>query len=216
MLDKKRYKDTLTAGVIMAVVFMIWSALVMINSNLIQEFDKAIINLICNKNAVQIACFRKLTVIGNTSTIVAITAIIFIVLLIRKRVAPALFLALTMAITNGFSWVLKHIVQRARPSVHHLVFADGFSYPSGHSVGSMTLCLILLIFTFLWLKNKAAKTILTIIWIFIPLFIGYTRMYLHVHYPSDVFGGWIEGITFVLLAYALYTRFYLNKKKNEI
>lgn len=212
MLNKKQHTDTLVAGIIMAIVFMIWSALVTANSHFIQAFDNSIVKIISNHNPTEINLFRHLTVIGNTSTIVVITVIIFIVLMLRRRFAPAIFLALTMAITNGFSWCLKHIVQRARPSVHHLIYADGFSYPSGHSVGSMTLCLILLIFTFLWLKSKAAKTVLTIVWLFIPLFIGYTRMYLHVHYPSDVFGGWIEGITFVLLAYALYTRFYLNRK----
>jgi undecaprenyl-diphosphatase len=210
--EHKHYTDTLLAGVIMAIVFIIWSAMVTLNASFITNFDQAVVKIVANHNPTEIQLFRHLTVIGNTSTIVVITVIIFIVLLWRKRVAAALFLALTMAVTNGFSWCLKHIVQRSRPAVHHLIYADGFSYPSGHSVGSMTLCLILLIFTFLWLKNKTAKTVLTLVWLFIPLFIGYTRMYLHVHFPSDVVGGWLEGITFVLLAYALYTRFYLNRQ----
>ena len=124
-----------------------------------------------------------------------------------------------MICANGFNWILKHVVQRARPSVHHLVYADGYSFPSGHSVGSAALFGILIVLTILLVKSKAWKTILIIIWVLFPLLIGYTRIFLHVHYPSDVVGGWLEGITFVLIGYSFLYHFYIeteifNKEHN--
>lgn len=69
---------------------------------------------------------------------------------------------------------------------------------------------VLIILTILLVKNKFWKTLLIIIWTLFPLLIGYTRIFVHVHYPSDVFGGWIEGITFVLLGYSFLYHFYIE------
>ena len=91
------------------------------------------------------------------------------------------------------------------------VFADGYSFPSGHSVGSATFFGILIILTILLVKNKFWRTTLIIIWIIFPLFIGYTRIFCHVHYPSDVVGGWLEGTTFVLLGFSVLYHSYLKK-----
>ena len=120
-----------------------------------------------------------------------------------------------MICANGYNWIIKHAVQRHRPTVHHLVYADGYSFPSGHSVGSAALFGVLIILTILLVKSKFWKTLLIIIWALFPILIGYTRIFVHVHYPSDVFGGWIEGITFVLLGYSFLYHFYIEPKMME-
>lgn len=86
-------------------------------------------------------------------------------------------------------------------------------------MGSAALFGILIVLTILLVKSKAWKTILIIIWVLFPLLIGYTRIFLHVHYPSDVVGGWLEGITFVLIGYSFLYHFYIeteifNKEHN--
>ena len=187
---KKKYNnlaihDTLIPGFIFLILYVIWALLVI----------------------------YKLTVIGNTSTLTIATIILFIGLLITKRFAYAFFSAGLMICANGYNWITKHAVERHRPLVHHLVFADGYSFPSGHSVGSATFFGILIVLTILLVKNKTWRTILIIIWSIFPLFIGYTRIFCHVHYPSDVIGGWLEGTTFVLLGFSVLYHLYLKKNK---
>lgn len=205
-------RDTLIPAVIFTIIYSAWALLVSSNSSFIHLFDKTVIDLVCNTNSTNIAFAKAFTNLGNTSTIVVETIILFIILITFKQYPYAWFTAGTMAAANGFNWVLKHAIARHRPLVHHLVYADGYSFPSGHSVGSAALFGILIILTILLVRSKILKSILNIIWILFPLTIGYTRIFVHVHYPSDVFGGWLEGITFVLIGYSFLYHFYIEPK----
>ncbi|RVU70604.1 phosphatase PAP2 family protein [Lactobacillus xujianguonis] len=216
MINTKRPpRDTLWAGAIFTLIYAAWAVLVSSNAEFIQNFDKTIINLVCNNDPANVAFAKTFTNLGNTSTILIETIILFIILIVFKQYPYAWFTAGTMIAANGYNWVIKHAVERARPAVHHLVYADGFSFPSGHSVGSAALFGILIVLTILLIKNKFWKTLLIIIWALFPLLIGYTRIFVHVHYPSDVFGGWLEGITFVLLGYSFLYHYYIEVKLME-
>lgn len=216
MINTKRPpRDTLIPAGIFAIIYAVWICLVASSSPIIHAFDKAVIGVVYNNNANTIAFAKIFTNLGNTSTIVVETIILFIILLVFKQYAYAWFTAGVMIAANGFNWVLKHLVQRPRPTVKHLVYADGYSFPSGHSVGSAALFGILIILTLLIIKSKAWKTILIIIWALFPIVIGYTRIFLHVHYPSDVLGGWLGGITFVLIGYSFLYHFYVEPEVRD-
>ena len=197
------------------VIYAAWAVLVSTSSQFIHSFDNAVIDIVCNTNPTNVAFAKTFTNLGNTSVITIETIILFIILIVFKQYAYAFFTAGVMICANGYNWIIKHAVERHRPLVHHLVYADGYSFPSGHSVGSAALCGVLIVLTILLIKSKFWKTLLIIIWTLFPLMIGYTRIFVHVHYPSDVFGGWIEGITFVLLGYAFLYHFYVEPKMME-
>ncbi len=205
-------KDTLIPGAIFVVIYAAWAILVSSSSQFIHSFDNAVINVVCNTNPTNVAFAKTFTNLGNTNVITIETIILFIILIVFKQYAYAFFTAGVMICANGYNWIIKHAVQRHRPLVHHLVYADGYSFPSGHSVGSAALFGVLIILTILLVKSKFWKTLLIIIWALFPLMIGYTRIFVHVHYPSDVFGGWIEGIAFVLLGYSFLYHFYIEPK----
>lgn len=205
-------KDTLIPGAIFVVIYAAWAILVSSSSQFIHSFDNAVINVVYNTNPANVAFAKTFTNLGNTNVITIETIILFIILIVFKQYAYAFFTAGVMICANGYNWIIKHAVQRHRPLVHHLVYADGYSFPSGHSVGSAALFGVLIILTILLVKSKFWKTLLIIIWALFPLMIGYTRIFVHVHYPSDVFGGWIEGITFVLLGYSFLYHFYIEPK----
>ena len=196
---KKKYNnltihDTLIPGFIFLILYVIWALLVIYKNPFIHSFDQTIIHLLSNNNPTNVAIATKLTVIGNTSTLTIATIILFICLLIAKRFAYAFFSASLMICANGYNWITKHAVERHRPLVHHFFG-------------------ILIVLTILLVKNKSWRTILIIIWSIFPLFIGYTRIFCHVHYPSDVIGGWLEGTTFVLLGFSVLYHLYLKKNK---
>ena len=211
----KKHHDPLAIGIIIAIIFALWAFCVITNQSIIKTFDQNIINIICNTNKTNLQIARSLTVLGNTSTIVVEAVIIFILLIILKKYPLAIFEAGVMICGNACNWIIKNLVRRQRPSAHHLVYADGFSFPSGHSLGSMTLFGCLFIITLLLVKNKKLKIVLNTLWVLFPLTIGYTRIYLHVHYPSDVFGGWLEGLAFVLIGYSILLRVYINNHPHQ-
>lgn len=208
-------RGSLIPAFIFVVIYAAWAVLVSTSSQFIHSFDNAVIDIVCNTNPTNVAFAKTFTNLGNTSVITIETIILFIILIVFKQYAYAFFTAGVMICANGYNWIIKHAVERHRPLVHHLVYADGYSFPSGHSVGSAALCGVLIVLTILLIKSKFWKTLLIIIWTLFPLMIGYTRIFVHVHYPSDVFGGWIEGITFVLLGYAFLYHFYVEPKMME-
>ena len=208
-------RDTLIPGAIFVVIYAAWAILVSSSSQFIHSFDNAVISMVCNTNPANVAFAKTFTNLGNTNVITIETIILFIILIVFKQYAYAFFTAGVMICANAYNWIIKHAVQRHRPLAHHLVYADGYSFPSGHSVGSAALFGVLIILTILLVKSKFWKTLLIIIWALFPILIGYTRIFVHVHYPSDVFGGWIEGITFVLLGYSFLYHFYIEPKMME-
>ena len=208
-------RDTIIPATIFLILYAAWAILVASENQFIHEFDRTVINIICNNNPILIKFATVFTNLGNTNVIMVETILLVIVLAVFKKFAYAFFTAGTMIAANGYNWIIKHAIARHRPFTHHLVAAHGYSFPSGHSVGSATLFGILIVLTILLVKNKAAKTVLCIVWACFPILIGYTRIFSHVHYPSDVFGGFLEGIAFLLIGYSFLYHYYLEMRAQE-
>ncbi|AWN33731.1 MAG: phosphatase PAP2 family protein [Lactobacillus helsingborgensis] len=208
-------RDTIIPATIFLILYAAWAILVASENQFIHEFDRTVINIICNNNPILIKFATVFTNLGNTNVIMVETILLVIVLALFKKFAYAFFTAGTMIAANGYNWIIKHAIARHRPFTHHLVAAHGYSFPSGHSVGSATLFGILIVLTILLIKNKAAKTVLCIVWACFPILIGYTRIFSHVHYPSDVVGGFLEGIAFLLIGYSFLYHYYLEMRAQE-
>ena len=208
-------RDTIIPATIFLILYAAWAILVASENQFIHEFDRTVINIICNNNPILIKFATVFTNLGNTNVIMVETILLVIALALFKKFAYAFFTAGTMIAANGYNWIIKHAIARHRPFTHHLVAAHGYSFPSGHSVGSATLFGILIVLTILLIKNKAAKTVLCIVWACFPILIGYTRIFSHVHYPSDVVGGFLEGIAFLLIGYSFLYHYYLEMRAQE-
>ena len=108
--------------------------------------------------------------------------------------------------------VIKHIVRRPRPNVLRLVEEDGYSFPSGHSMVSMAFYGIIIYLVYKNVTNKYLKwTLITLLSLLI-LSIGFSRIYVGVHYFTDVVGGFLLGLAYLIIYINIY-----NKKvgKNE-
>ena len=208
-------RDTIIPATIFLILYAAWAILVASENQFIHEFDRTVINIICNNNPILIKFATVFTNLGNTNVIMVETILLVIVLALFKKFAYAFFTAGTMIAANGYNWIIKHAIARHRPFTHHLVAAHGYSFPSGHSVGSATLFGVLIVLTILLVKNKAAKSVLCIVWACFPILIGYTRIFSHVHYPSDVVGGFLEGIAFLLIGYSFLYHYYLEMRAQE-
>ena len=102
--------------------------------------------------------------------------------------------------------ILKEIIQRVRPDeIYMKVHKTSFSFPSGHSSVSMFFYLTLIYLINTSVKNKWAKIFIDAFLILWILSVGLSRIYLGVHYPSDVLGGYLVGI-FAFLLFYLYSQ----------
>lgn len=120
-----------------------------------------------------------------------IVCLICLVLGFRRGV----FVSCLTGISALVNHILKLIVQRPRPNVVRLVVESGYSFPSGHATTSFVLYEV--IAYLLWDKHKILACFVGAL----PLFIGVSRIYVGVHYTSDVIGGYLLG--FALLFFSI-------------
>ena len=104
-----------------------------------------------------------------------------------------------IVIITVLNQLLKRILQRPRPTEFRIVEETGYSFPSGHSMVSMAFYGYLIYLIYKYIKNKYVKwTLITILSILICL-IGISRIYLGVHYTSDVLGGFLLSISYLVV-----------------
>jgi len=114
-------------------------------------------------------------------------------------------LALILLLALSSNLILKQVINRARPSHEHLVTAETLSYPSGHAMTAMAFYGFLIYLFFTFKINKLLKFGLILLLIFLILSIGISRIYLGVHFPSDIVGGFIAGFIWVVFCVFMIT-----------
>lgn len=143
--------------------------------------------------------FTGVTELASTTMVIAITLIVLIALVYRKRWALAAGLCTSVFGSAAAVYALKELVARPRPAAPLYTFLEtSYSFPSGHAAFSVALYVFIL-----WIMYKtlpaARKHITTVAVTVLVVGIGFSRLYLGVHYPSDVIAGYILGGIFVLL-----------------
>src|SRR5690606_41164098 len=100
--------------------------------------------------------------------------------------------------------MLKRFIHRARSEIEHLVVVESLSYPSGHAMSAMAFYgFLIYIFSRLKMNWWLRKGIIFLL-IVIILSIGISRIYLGVHFPSDIAGGYIAGLIWVFFCILLF------------
>ena len=158
----------------------------------------------------------KLTPIVKVITHVGGAKIVFVLtilaIILIKGLKNKLFLLTGIVGTAGLNVVLKHIIQRERPNINRLIPEKGYSFPSGHSMMSMAFYGMLIFLIFKYVKNTALKWTLIVILTILLSTIGITRIYLGVHYPSDVIGGFVVSLTYLFILTEIYNKVKIEEK----
>lgn len=142
--------------------------------------------------------FRTLTYIGNKQTI-ALICILFL-LLPSRRLSWGVPMSAAALGAAGIQHALKISFHRARPDLAlHLIDQGGYSFPSGHSFSVLIFYGMILFLCRHYMKNRSTANILTILLSFLIVLIGFSRIYLGVHYPTDVLGGWSAGLCVLMV-----------------
>lgn len=140
--------------------------------------------------------------------IIGIIFALFALLILKLRWEP-LIIAVAVLCSWGSNTLLKLVFVRVRPTVEHLSFADGYSFPSGHAMISTTFYGLLGYILWEYFKEKGSPVlarcilIFTIVWITLMCI---SRIYLGVHFPSDIIAGAALGYAWLLLAVAAMSK----------
>lgn len=179
-------------------LFIINTILVFTNSY--KVIDENVYNYIVSFRNNNLDTFFKL--ITNLASPIGVIVSIFILLIFleKENIYKLMISVITIISTNQ---LLKHTLRRIRPDHIRLVNEKGFAYPSGHSMISIALYGILIYIVYKNIKNKILKTILIIFLSMIIILIGISRIYLGVHYPTDVLGAYLIAIPIFILVCGL-------------
>ena len=136
--------------------------------------------------------FRFITDFGDTFWICIFVVIAFFFL--RKKRSRELLLG-TMIVESVLNLLLKYFFSRERPGFPHLVEETGYSFPSGHMMAATSFSFLMIYF--LWESNlsKTWKVLFTVCLILFSILIGLSRIYLGVHYTSDVIGAFCISLS---------------------
>jgi len=158
------------------------------------RFDIKVIRWIQSKIDSPNTRLMKLFTFLGSPMVVSILVMFTVVLLYwkgRRREAVGMFIA--NAAGAGLNETLKYLFHRRRPDIHRLTAAHGYSFPSGHSMGSVMFYGTLGYFVCRWTRSIFIKIFTCIASAFMILMTGVSRIYLGVHYPSDVIAGFTAG-----------------------
>ncbi|MGI8905587.1 MAG: phosphatase PAP2 family protein [Candidatus Sumerlaeaceae bacterium] len=170
-------------------------------------FDLAAVNLLAQlRTPVADTVFLYITHLGSAAVVLAILAIACALCLHARQQKSCVVIAASVLLGIMFSQMLKFGYGRERPDITvRIIDAAGFSFPSGHSTVAISLFGAL----YYWLWNHPGKLRLRVGLAFtlllLAFLVGFSRMYLGVHYPSDVTAGFALGSSAALLAVAIGT-----------
>jgi membrane-associated phospholipid phosphatase len=136
------------------------------------------------------------TNVGGPLVTAIIALCIGLYLVYKREIVRFLILGGSMAGSAGLAFMVKSLIERPRPQLwQHLVSESGFSFISGHATMSMTLAAAVV--AILWRTKWRWPAIIA--GIIYAGWVGFTRLYLGVHYPTDILGGWIVASAWVLV-----------------
>lgn len=158
------------------------------------------------------AFFSRITLLFNTSIVVTWVTVLFFIFLHKRRKRMAFFLAGNLATSGLVIVMLKAIFRRPRPDILHLVEEHGFSFPSGHSLASTLVCGSLIILAVLFMKEGLGKWLVSLGLGLMIAIILLSRVYLGVHYPSDVLAGFLLGFALLSFQYPKVKNWLLEDK----
>jgi undecaprenyl-diphosphatase len=181
---------------ILLILFLVMGFMVMDSAEGIL-FDMAILDAIHKSNNPVIFNIMKfISFIGSEKFLFPAIGFVIIISIINKRYFVSKFLLFNTLGSFLFNHLLKQVFQRTRPLDFFLVKQGGLSYPSGHSMVVMTMYLAIAYLLTREERDPRRRRRVYIIASIIILLMGISRIYLGVHWPSDIVGGFIMGYIF--------------------
>ena len=187
---------------IFLILFLVTMIMLLINK--VSFLDDYIYKIIYGlRNNIWDFIFINITKMGNTTIIL----LIIIVILLKMNHKNQEILSFTAIITVLSNQIIKNIIKRPRPNHIRLIKQGGYSFPSGHAMISIAVYGFLLYYIQTNCKNKKQKILLSVLLTILILMIGCSRVYVGVHYPTDIIGGYCLSIYILKMVIYFYQKY---------
>lgn len=150
--------------------------------------------------------FKDISFLGSHRFLIPANLILIAIFIIKKYYWWAFRVGMVSLSSLGLMSLLKNLVQRNRPSMPLVDGITNFGFPSGHAFMSVAFFGILIVWAKESVTGKLHQTLIILFYIIMVLLIGFTRIYLRVHYTSDVIAGWSTGILWLVTCLFLLDR----------
>lgn len=193
-----------------AIVFL--SLMSAVSDHDVLAFDSAAINFMHELRSPVLTFFlRGITELGGAIVIGLATVALFFAIRNKRLSFAILGNILGVLIVNQ---VFKFLIQRPRPDVvYRLIEQSGYSFPSGHSMCSMAFYGFLIYLAFRYVKNVKVRVATTVGLGVLVFLIGFSRVYLGVHYASDVIAGFLLAVAYLIFYISLIN--FINFKTRQ-
>ncbi|MGB5980837.1 MAG: phosphatase PAP2 family protein [Nonlabens sp.] len=177
-----------------------------VRDNTVSEYDESISDaIVAYRSPFLTDYFTFVTEVGDAIGYVVVFILCTLIFyLVFKNWKYVVQIATVMILALSSNLILKQIINRARPTAEHLVEVKTLSYPSGHAMMSMAFYGFLIYLIHHFKFSKGLTWLLTILMGVLILSIGVSRIYLGVHYPSDIAGGFIAGLVWVVFCAMMF------------
>ncbi|PZO35442.1 MAG: hypothetical protein DCF19_23890 [Pseudanabaena frigida] len=196
MFIRRQSFPPISFGIVAPLICFALLALSVWNHELSLVWDIAILEKIHTAQRIELdAIAFALTQLGRARSIMAIAFLVSIFLAWRKQWRSLSYLLVTVVSSGVLNLLIKFLFHRHRPALWDSIAPEfDFSFPSGHAMLSMTLVITLAIL----IPQKHWRSLFLFCGVMLAISIGWSRLYLGVHYPSDVLGGWALAIAWAI------------------
>jgi len=190
-------------GAIAGMLFLAFICLaILVNKNYLFKIDSQTIRVVNSIRSIGLNYFVKVfTYLGSVIILVPVAIILFFVI---KGKREKIFVISTFTLAAALSTAMKYLVARNRPDGIAIIEEIGYSFPSAHTVLSLVVYGMVIYMMLKFMKNKPLKIILSIILAILVIAVALSRVYLGVHFMTDIFGGWILGFFVLVLCITCY------------
>ncbi len=150
------------------------------------------------------AFLKAVSHLGNTAAVASFCLLLFFIP--KSRVTIALPVSVCVLASTALNLILKHLFVRERPDILRLINETSYSFPSGHAMINASLYMLLILLIFKFIRNIKKKLLLSSVCLLMIYAIGYSRVYLGVHFAGDVLGGYLLGMLTADIVYILWHR----------
>ena len=157
---------------------------------------------------------KLITNFGGVIGLIILAIVVSTILIIKKKTLMGILIWVNLACSGLLNQILKRIVQRPRPTEYRLIEENGYSFPSGHSMVSAAFYGFFIYLIFKNVKNKYIKWSSISFLSLLIILIGISRIYLGVHYTSDVMAGFVISISYLVIFTSIVND-YLDKPKEK-
>lgn len=190
-------------------IFVLLLLAVKANFGMLLKVDTGIIAVVQGSmSAFESSLMTIISHIAEPSLAIVYAVVIAGVLWFMQLRVDAIWAIVTLGGGDVLAYIVKKLAARPRPHWNQVIPETGYSFPSGHTFGTVIIIFFLLWFFVSQLRHSGVQKLCEVILIVWVVLVMYSRVYLGAHYPSDVFGAFFLAVAWLAIARWLYKKLY--------